>query len=345
MRAATAALEMNLFDFAKVHLMVLCACPIRDAITNEALMLLISISTKENEFEAKKIQFCQDRAELLANFTEEQRETYVSLFTDYSFMNPVIRRDGPGGPRDPAIAMPFLNRLLRQDSQIEIRHDAKRGFGIFAKKNLPEGEIILLDQPIISCNIDPKRCHYCTKSCGSSPIPCPNAKCKIQFCSVACRDQANFYHKPLCGLDTSSLDDFVGRGCSSSALVWLLAWRMLGASMSVIGAGEYVAKRPADLPLFNVMFRTSDSGEDEETRLNNLYCWCYMREPFRSQNPCHPALRDPLLDLQWILDVGSMLRPNSISIDTPGATSRLYDGATLLMAGNYFQHSCEPNTS
>ncbi|KAL7035122.1 hypothetical protein ACKWTF_008235 [Chironomus riparius] len=79
--------------------------------------------------------------------------------------------------------------------RLEVRTTEKYGRGIYATKDLKAGDIICIEDPVISFlegNHFYKHCNNCSKSCMMNLIPC-NHTASMMFCSNECME--NFYSK------------------------------------------------------------------------------------------------------------------------------------------------------
>ncbi|XP_070496177.1 N-lysine methyltransferase SMYD2-B-like [Chironomus tepperi] len=79
--------------------------------------------------------------------------------------------------------------------RLEVRTTEKYGRGIYATRDLKAGDIICIEDPVISFldgNHFYKHCNNCSKSCMLNLIPCNNTA-SMMFCSTKCME--NFYSK------------------------------------------------------------------------------------------------------------------------------------------------------
>lgn len=209
--------------------------------------------------------------------------------------------------------------------------------------------------------------------------PCALAFCSTD-CHKAAWE---LYHAPLCGADISRMEATVHRGLSSSSLFTLLAWKLLGVALrsrghtqkmkhnhftvSVAGLSfqvkiaappeataevavdgsphtrPYIVARPADLAPMNLLWRRTDAVGTPPFAMGAFMTdiWGGMRDPLKKIDSTAPS--DPMLDLQWLLDVYSVLAPNAVTITVPGVKKVLAHGLALMTAGTFFNHSCVPN--
>jgi hypothetical protein len=92
-------------------------------------------------------------------------------------------------------------------STLSIRGSTQSSFGIFAKRNIKNGEKILDSRGPFAVSSQQMRsqcynCHLPLPTRSLNFICCP----KLKFCSSECRDAADkYYHKTLCGKDFEHL--------------------------------------------------------------------------------------------------------------------------------------------
>ena len=208
---------------------------------------------------------------------------------------------------------------------------SSRGFGVRAKRRIAQGEVVLEETPLVSASSSTVgRCHHC--SCllsGFGEITC---RCGTRFCSVACSTRAGKYHSALCG--TESHEDVLCEALTQAGVMdvspvldyFRLARKLLGHALS--RQGDFIP--PVALPPLPLLSR-NESQRDQV----HLFCKTVMWSLLREELPICWA--HPQLELQWVLNLMSVLESNVFGSTSEGGPCR------LLLLGSFFNHSCLPN--
>jgi len=113
-------------------------------------------------------------------------------------------------------------------SAIEVRPSPVSRLGVFAKRNIKEGEIFWIEAPVATGTVTQDQCDGCGKL--QVPIPCDNKDCAARYCTVECKVSTwKAWHRIECecGEALTLLRTQSNRGYSSSSRLPVLIVRML----------------------------------------------------------------------------------------------------------------------
>jgi len=265
------------------------------------------------------------------------------------FSVPYTFRAAPGQARHPDVVMAaFAPQLGRIVTRAVLRPSPSGGLGLFAQCDIPAGEMVHIEKPLLAVAVGKDRCYHCTGLLQDAATAVACGGCDRRYCRQACHDEAlELYHRPLCGAAdgqaVASLETKAGEGVSASSLNLLYMWKMLGWALTERNkAGMDAALvRPTDMPPFCHFLRRTDTLSPTEPMyfLSKpiMMLWGLVRELLP------PALlSEPALSVQWMIDCSVMLMVNTIGLyDNEGALGP----QALMYSASFFNHSCVPNVA
>lgn len=265
---------------------------------------------------------------------------------------PLPPRDLPGGPRDPAVVIPKVTALISKSHPVAVRHTVDRGFGLFATRDIAQGEVVLVDEALYCVHGDWKtRCHHCTLPVGvhAPAVRCTeHASCTRVFCSAECCQRAlSEYHAAFCGAPfIHSVDDAVSKGTSSSRLFHLIAIKLCGACVQSgkmrADDPQWADMQPINLPRISHLYCEGHGTMDERTKSND----CGMIFKYREMaEHLYDNWKNWLLSPSGISFASFVLAHRCIQLNAMqiGNASLLQCGCGLLPVGSFFNHHCTPN--
>ena len=240
-----------------------------------------------------------------------------------------IKRDEERRAAPPAVPQPFAQKICIQTSPVH-------GYGVFAKRAIKKGEIVLIETPLFSATLRENTCATCCASLdGRKPFHC--VKCyREAYCSEACVQVAEEWHVRECSDgdddDEASLADRLEifkvaleqiKVSNSECLSVFAAIRSLShPRLSTVLAGQYcMPKELADL------HELHDVRHSQFSRVVHV-----LGLPVQVRgNPPH--------DFAWFKEIWCKVTSHYFDISTE------HDVCALLEYGAYFNHNCTPSVT
>jgi SET and MYND domain-containing protein len=256
-------------------------------------------------------------------------------------------RAAPGQARHPDVVMAALApRLGRIATRAALRPAPSGGLGLFAQCDIPAGEMVHIEKPLLAVAVGKDRCYHCTDLLQDVATAVACGGCDRRYCCQTCHDEAlELYHRLLCsaahGQAVARLEAKADEGVSASSRNVLYMWKMLGWALTErnkAGAGAALV-RPTDMLPFCHFHRRADMPLSTKPMYFSsdhiMTFWTLVRDLLP------PALlSEPALSVQWIIDCSMMLIANTIGLSGNEGT---LGPQALMCSASFFNHSCTPN--
>eukprot|EP00727_Mastigamoeba_balamuthi_P014371 m51a1_g9559 hypothetical protein (637) ;mRNA; f:898647-900557 len=231
---------------------------------------------------------------------------------------------------------------------LELRARPAGGVGVFAKRRIRAGETVYRESALICGVRDRGRCYHCLRALPRRPAECRRS-CGRRYCSAECEEAAwGAYHAPLCGPGRAEHFENVANSFSSSALVPMLMWKVLGATM-LSGLPRMRQSAfpgpPADVPPFCHLHRCTDYEPGAARPMMRIMADKMMYTHDETCDALGPELRcDPAITVRSVLDLRMAVEANTTVVNSSDPEAQMVDqGKALLMGGSMFGHSCVPS--
>lgn len=244
--------------------------------------------------------------------------------------------------------------------------------GIFATRNIKEGEVILVDHTLLGISDVPSSNLEACDACQASlrmpyvhpkDIKIPKCCGKVAYCGKTCYDTAvNGYHSIVCGKDfdwiyTSSLCGFTGeKGVCGSRWRPIMFTRLMAIILADMRAPGCKVTHPLQHPLLARM--SANYAPPSKLTPESTHQWQYFENVVAPTqillqlginvftSPIYT--QDVLQTIYWRLENNANMGSSTLTYDLPDGTTATAPTVNCVnLNPNYlfFNHSCEPNIS
>eukprot|EP01062_Namystynia_karyoxenos_P011244 TRINITY_DN14015_c0_g3_i1.p1 TRINITY_DN14015_c0_g3~~TRINITY_DN14015_c0_g3_i1.p1 ORF type:complete len:539 (+),score=146.58 TRINITY_DN14015_c0_g3_i1:87-1703(+) len=244
------------------------------------------------------------------------------------------------------------------------------GWGIVAAQDLGAGEFVFCETPLCSFTLNERCCAVCTTDVSDVPgggLRCERCCGAEVYCSTDCQQAAwQDWHEPHCRAPGESdsvaermmqLRDLLRTAQTelSQCMAIFVAVRLIGAEAARINrmrrTGDDGPIHPLRFALGHGGLARLTDGADKDFLHNMQYSHDVRLAQFEKllevlgPGACHPNTRiqygDVPFDFMWYRDMWLRVAPNAIDI----CPLSHMEVCSLLGAGSFFNHDCDPNVT
>jgi SET and MYND domain-containing protein len=270
----------------------------------------------------------------------------------------------------------FLSHVARAAPLIELRRTEEFGYGFYARQVIPKGTVLFEEDPWICATVAEDNCFHCFQPLKRAGLPCLACHCEV-YCSAACRTAAHAaYHQVLCGINYTDLRKRIAaNGTTLSSRCQVMILRFIGVFLTAVRALARADASASHLPLFHVqewpdfVFQSQvrqiadskyfqavapkDKAEDADYRTNvGQFVQKFAEIQRLVSDKLDGKVSDRLVPEQVLLDGDFLtvaikifsLFSFAVGTQKEKRTNAISHGAAIYRQGNYFNHSCVPNT-